>query len=433
ILQNYVDEVDPKVLYEGAMRGLLDSLQDPHSTFLDAEAMRDMQDTTVGQYGGIGLYISKTPPASRLPGEEPWVEVVSPIEGTPGWRAGIQPGDWISEIDGVSTAPLTMSEVLKRLRGAPGSTVVLTIRRGDLITFPLAIVRALIEVPSVKSAMLPNRAGYLRIIEFNPQTASRVQAAVEDFRYRGATAMVLDLRNNPGGLLSAAIDTADLFLQSGVIVSTRSRTPMENQVFRARPPVPVPTGWPVIVLLNRGSASASEILAGALRDQGRAYLIGERSYGKGAVQQVFPLGETGFKLTMSRYFTPSDADIDKVGIAPDLEIREPELADEESAELSRILEQRLIANFAREKPNATEEERRAFVRGLLGSGVRLPERLLNRLVRDEVQRTSIAPAFDLDYDIQLQEAVRILDGGRLPELLSISRAMRESQRPAAAP
>ncbi|HRZ89323.1 MAG TPA: S41 family peptidase, partial [Spirochaetia bacterium] len=281
ILQNYVDEVDPKVLYEGAMKGMLDALNDPYSTFLDSAAISDLQDTTVGQYGGIGLYISKTPPSSRRPGEEPWVEVVSPIEDTPGWRAGIQPGDWISEIDGASTAPLAMDEVLKKLRGTPGSTVVLTIRRGENITFPVAIVRALIEVPSVKRAMMPNRTGYLRIIEFNPQTTARVKEAVEDFKAQGARAMVIDLRNNPGGLLSAVIDTADLFLDSGVIVSTKSRTAYENQVYRAKPALEVPRDWPVVVLINRGSASASEILAGALKDQKRAYLIGERSYGKG--------------------------------------------------------------------------------------------------------------------------------------------------------
>lgn len=432
VLQNFVDEVDPRVLYEGAMKGMLDALKDPYSTFLDTSAMSDLQDTTVGQYGGVGLYISKTPPSSRLPGEEPWVEVVSPIEDTPGWRAGIQPGDWISEIDGISTAPLDMAEVLKKIRGAPGSTVVFTIRRGENITFPVALVRALIEVPSVKRAMIPSRTGYLRIIEFSPQTTARVKEAVEDFKAQGARALVVDLRNNPGGLLSSVIDTADLFLDSGVIVSTKSRTPYENQVYRAKSVLTVPKDWPVVVLINRGSASASEILAGALKDQKRAYLIGERSYGKGAVQQIFPLGETGFKLTMSRYYTPSDANIDKVGIFPDLEVKEPELTEEESAELSRLLEQRVFANFAKEKPGATEAERKAFVRKLRDSGVKLSDRLLDRLVRNELQRTTIAPAYDLDYDIQLQEALKLIDQGRIPELISGSRTVRESQELAAA-
>lgn len=440
VIQNYVDEVDPKVLYEGAMKGMLDALHDPYSTFLDQSAMSDLQDTTVGQYGGIGLYISKTVPASLKAGEEPWVEIVSPIEDTPGWKAGIQPGDWISEIDGESTAPLVMDEVLKKLRGAPGSTVVLTIRRGETITFPVAIVRALIEVPSVKKAVLPNKAGYLRIIEFNPQTPNRVRDAVEEFKSQGIKSLVVDLRNNPGGLLSAVIDTADFFLDSGVIVSTKSRTPFENAVYKAKTSLTVPRDWPVVILINRGSASASEILAGALKDQKRAYLIGERSYGKGAVQQIFPLGETGFKLTMSRYYTPSDANIDKVGIYPDLEIKEPELTEEEAADLNRLLEQRAFANFARDTPNASEAEKLAYVRKLRESGARLSERLLERLLRNEFQRTSIAPAFDLEYDIQLQEAVRILDEGHLRELLSRSRTVRESQElavaaqaPAAAP
>jgi carboxyl-terminal processing protease len=427
VIQNYVDEVDPKVLYEGAMKGMLDALNDPYSTFLDEAAMSDLQDTTQGEYGGIGLYISKTPPASLKPGEEPWVEVVSPIEDTPGWRAGIQPGDWISQIDGESTEPLAMDEVLKKLRGAPGSTVVLTIRRGESISFPVAIVRALIEVPSVKKAMLPNKAGYLRIIEFNPQTPNRVEEAIREFKANSATALVVDLRNNPGGLLSAVIDTADLFLESGVIVSTKSRTLFENATYRAKPDVEVPKGWPVVVLINRGSASASEILAGALKDHRRAYLIGERSYGKGAVQQIFPLGETGFKLTMSRYYTPSDANIDKIGIAPDLEVKEPDFTDGETKDLTRLLEERAFANFAKEHPNASEAEQRAFVRKLKDSGVGLSDRVLERLVRNELQRTTIAPVFDLEYDIQLQEAVRLLDKGQIRELLSLTHTVRETQ------
>jgi carboxyl-terminal processing protease len=438
VLQNYVDEVDPKVLYEGAMKGMLDALKDPYSTFLDAAAMSDLQDTTEGQYGGIGLYISKTPPASLKPGDEPYVEIVSPIEDTPGWKAGVQPGDWITEIDGESTEPLAMDEVLKKLRGAPGSTVVLTIRRGESITFPVAIVRALIEVPSVKKAMLPNKAGYLRIIEFNPQTPNRVEEAVNDFKAQGASGLVVDLRNNPGGLLSAVVDTADLFLDSGVIVSTKSRTLFENATYQAKPSLVVPKEWPVVVLINRGSASASEILAGALKDHKRAYLIGERSYGKGVVQQIFPLGETGFKLTMSRYYTPSDASIDKVGIPPDLEIKEPDLTEAETKDLARLLEDRTFTTFAKEHPSATAKEQKAFARKLQDSGVHLPDRILERLIRNELQRTSVAPAFDLDYDIQLQEAVRLLSEGRIRELLSYTHTLKETQNlavavPASAP
>ncbi len=432
VIQNYVDEVDPRILYEGAMRGMLDALNDPYSTFLDSAAMSDLQDTTEGRFGGIGLYINKIPPASLKPGEEPWVEIVSPIEDTPGWRAGIQPGDWITEIDGETTEALLMDEVLTKLRGKPGTTVVLTIRRGQSITFPVPIVRALIEVPSIKKAVLPNKAGYLRIIEFTPQTPARVKETLEEFSAQGLKALVVDLRNNPGGLLSAVIDTADLFLESGVIVSTKSRTPFENAVYQAKPDLAAPQSWPVILLINRGSASASEILAGALKDHKRAYLIGEQSYGKGAVQQIFPLGETGFKLTMSRYYTPSDANIDKVGIAPDLVVKEPELTDEETEELSRLLEERTFTNFAKEHPDATEAAKKEFVRKLRESGVKLSERLLDRLLRNEFQRTSIAPAYDLEYDIQLQEAVRILNEGSYRELLSRSKTVREAQSLAAA-
>ncbi|HQO66093.1 MAG TPA: S41 family peptidase, partial [Spirochaetales bacterium] len=274
ILENYVEEVDPKVLYEGAMQGMFDSLGDPYSSFLTDAMMSDLNDTTTGRFGGIGLYISKPLADAKAPDRRLFVEVVSPIEDTPGWRAGIMPGDQITHIDGEPTEPLTMDEVLGRLRGEPGSTVTITLLRGAGLVFDERITRAVIEVPTVKRAMLPGGAGYLRIIEFTPQTVSRVSEAIEWFKSQRYTSLVIDLRNNPGGLLQSVIQIADLFLDRGVIVSTKSRNRYENAVYQAKPPLAVPKDLRVVVLINRGSASASEILAGALKDQKRAYLIG---------------------------------------------------------------------------------------------------------------------------------------------------------------
>lgn len=429
ILQNYVDEVDPKKLYEGAMQGLFESLEDPYSSFLTEAMVSDLNDTTTGQFGGIGLYINKPVAA---PGKPSFVEIVSPIEDTPGWRAGIQPGDQITHINGEPTEPLVMDEVLKRLRGAPGTTVTITILRGTSVVFDETITRAMIEVPSVKKAMLPDGAGYLRIVEFTPQTAGRVREAIDFFKTKNYNGLVIDLRNNPGGLLQSAIQVADLFVSEGVIVSTKSRLRSENAVYRATRAVAVPAELPIVVLINKGSASASEILAGALKDNRRAYLVGETSYGKGSVQQVLSLGETGFKLTMSRYYTPSDANIDKVGVAPDLEVKEPELNAAEEASLNELMSRDVFAKFARDNTDATPEQVAQFVKGLRAAGSPLSERLLRRLVRNQLNRTRIAPEFDLDYDLQLKAALDVLAGGQFKSLMANSLSVLDLQARSAA-
>ncbi|HAE23574.1 MAG TPA: peptidase S41 [Spirochaetaceae bacterium] len=427
ILQNYVEEVDSKKLYEGAMQGLFDSLGDPYSSFLTEAMVNDLNDTTVGQFGGIGLYINKPLPDPKTPDKRSYVEIVSPIEDTPGWRAGIQPGDQITHINGEPTEPLVMDEVLKRLRGTPGSTVTITILRGTSVIFDEKIVRAMIEVPTVKRAMLPDGSGYLRIIEFTPQTVTRVRESLDWFKTNKYNGIVIDLRNNPGGLLQSVIQVADLFLSEGIIVSTKSRTRSENAVYRARADAVVPKGLPIIVLINRGSASASEILAGALKDNKRAYLIGENSYGKGSVQQVLSLGDTGFKLTMSRYYTPSDANIDKVGIAPDLQVKEPELSPAEEESLNNLMSRNVFEQFAKTNPGATPAQVDMFVRGLRSAGSPLSERVLKRLVRNQLLRTSIAPEYDLEYDLQLKAALDVLASGQFATLVASSMSVHDLQ------
>ena len=427
ILENYVDEVDPLVLYEGAMQGLFNALGDPYSSFLTEKMMSDLTDTTTGKFGGLGLYIDKPVADPKKPDKRLYVDIVSPIEDTPGWRAGILPGDQITHIDGEPTEPLVMDEVLKRLRGEPGTTVTITILRGANLTFQETLTRAMIEIPSIKREMLPDGTAYLRIIEFSPQTVLRVREALEWFKSQSYTGLVIDLRNNPGGLLQSVVQVADLFLPRGVIVSTKSRNIQENVVYSARQATQVDAELPIVVLINKGSASASEILAGALKDNKRAYLIGGNSYGKGSVQLVLPLGETGFKLTMSRYYTPSDANIDKVGIAPDLEVKEPELTPEQEASLSELIDRDIFASFAREKPNAGKAEVELFVRGLRAAGSPLTERVLTKMVRNQLQRTSIVPAYDLDFDIQLKAAMEILAGGQYKSLLSSTLSVRDLQ------
>jgi carboxyl-terminal processing protease len=401
IQKNYVDEVDPKKLIDGALKGLFDSLGDPYSVYLSSEEMRDLGDTTTGRFGGVGLIISKV---------DNGVEVVSPIEDTPAYRAGVNAGDLIVEVNGQSVVDWTIDQVLAVLRGAPGTSVTMTIMRGKSLRLEVPVVRAVIEVPTVKKDMIAGGIGYLRIIQFTPLTAERVQETLRGFESSGYRALVLDLRGNPGGLLSASVDVANFFLSRGPIVSTRSRMPAENQVFYASARrMIVPEQLPVVVLINRGSASASEILAGALQDTRRATVVGEKSYGKGSVQWVRRLGEQGYRLTISRYYTPVGKNIDKVGIIPDVEIKEPVLTEQEEKAVSALIEQNLLRDFVLEHPQPTEAQIKAFIAELAGKNIELPERYIQRLVRNEANRTNNnPPVYDLEFDQALQKAVELL-------------------------
>jgi carboxyl-terminal processing protease len=425
IQKHYVEEVDPKTLYEGAMTGMFNSLEDPYSSFLQESEMADLSENVIqGSYGGIGLYISK-PAGERADGKPPYVEVASPIEDTPGWRAGIKPGDFIIEINGESTDTLTMDDVLARLKGPAGVEVKLLVRRGKSLEFPVSVTREIIEVPTVKQAMIGD-IGYVRLISFSAMTADRTREALEKFKEQGYRSLIVDLRNNYGGLLQAAVGVSDLFLSGGTVVSVKSRISSENSVFNARGDALVAPEIPVVVLINRGSASASEILAGALKDRGRAYLVGEKSFGKGSVQQVYPLEKTGFKITTARYYTPSDVNIDKIGIPPDREVLFPEFTEEDSAKLSELITANRIPDFVEQNPGAASALADEFARSLSGEyGLELS--LLKRLIRDEQNRTAIAPVYDLEYDVQLQEAVNILRGDAYNALMKTTKTLRDLQ------
>jgi carboxyl-terminal processing protease len=403
VQEHYVDEdkVDPNNLIEGAMRGMFEALDDPHSAYLSPEEMRDLDDTTMGRFGGVGLIISKI---------DRGVEVVAPIEGTPAYRAGVNAGDLIVAVDGESVVDLNIDEVLSVLRGEPGSSVTMTIIRGKNLRFDVRVVRDMIEVPTVRQDMIPGGIGYLRIIQFTPLTVDRVEEALQQFADSGYSSLIIDLRSNPGGLLSGVIDIADFFLSKGPIVSTRSRVASENHVFYASSRnTMVPADLPIVVLIDRGSASASEILAGALQDTGRATIMGEKSYGKGSVQQIKRVGDAGFRLTMSRYYTPLGKNIDHIGISPDVPIQEPELSEEEEQALSRIIEEELIKDFLSRYPNPTDEDIDSFERELVNKDVRLDDRYIRRLVRNELNRTNNnPPVYDLEFDLVLQEAVNYL-------------------------
>jgi carboxyl-terminal processing protease len=430
VQQNYVDEVDAKVLYEGALKGMLEALKDPYTLYLDPNTMRDLSDTTAGTFGGVGLSISK--PFESTPDKPAYVEVSSPIEDTPGAKAGILSGDYITAIDGESTSDMSMEQVLDHLRGQVNTPVTISILRGKDITFDVKLVRAVIEVPTVKYGMIDN-TGYLRIIEFTPETPHRVQEALDSFAKNEYKNLIIDLRDNPGGLITSVADVADKFIDSGTIVSTKSRLTFENNVYTASSDkTTVPPGLPVVVLINHGSASASEILSGALKDDHLAYLVGQRSYGKGSVQQVIPLSDTdGFKMTMARYYTPSDTNIDKVGIPPDREVLYPELTSEQEKAYTELIKSDDVGKYVNAHPSMSEKDIAAYA-VVLQKKYALDASLLRRLIRLQSTRMTGTPLYDLDYDIQLKAALEVLKTADFQKLVKSTKTLKELQDEAAA-
>ena len=423
--QNYIDEIDARVLYEGALKGMLDSLKDPYTVYLDPNTMRDLTDTTAGNFGGVGLSISKALESSS---ERPaYVEVASPIEDTPGAKAGIQAGDYITAIDGEATDPMTMEQVLNKLRGTVGTSVTVSILRGNDIKFDVRLVRAIIEVPTVKFGMIGN-IGYVRLIQFTPDTPKRLQEALDSFAKSNFKSLIIDVRDNPGGLITSVADVADKFIDSGTIVSTKSRLRFENHVYMAsKSKTTVPKNIPIVVLINRGSASASEILAGALKDNHLAYLVGQQTYGKGSVQQVIPLSNTdGFKITMARYYTPSDTNIDKIGIPPDREILFPTLSEAEEKSYADLIKKDEIRSYVENHKGMTESDIARYAT-TLQKNYNLNESLLRRLIRLQVNRTKPSPLYDLDYDIQLAEALKILRAEDFSSLVRQTKTLKELQ------
>ncbi|HET6450451.1 MAG TPA: S41 family peptidase [Spirochaetia bacterium] len=409
IRDTYVDadKAVPKALYEGALKGMFDALGDPYSMYLNAAEWTDLTDISTGSFGGVGLEITKV--------DKVGAQVVSALEGTPGYRAGVTAGDMIVKVDGNNVADLTLSAIRDALRGTPHTDVTVTIKRGDTVQFDTTITRDIIQLRTVKYAMMPGGIGYLRLSEFTPQSAEQCREAIRAFVAANYTSMILDLRGNPGGLLNSAVDVANLFLNQGVIVQRKSeRVPSENVTYNARPGrMIVDPKIPVVVLVDRYSASAAEILSGALKDYHRATLMGEKTYGKGSVQTVQALGDGGYRLTTSRYYTPAGVttgvSIDHKGIEPDRAVSEPALTDDQQKALNDLLNGTFIKDFVKATPNPTDADLTRFIAGLHAKGIALDDRYLRRLVRVQQNITNNnPPPYDVDFDIVLQAAVKAL-------------------------
>ena len=313
--RQYVTPVDDKKLIQSAMQGMLSSL-DPHSDYLTPDAYTDLQDQTKGEYGGLGLEIQADDGA---------IKVISPIDNTPASRAGIKPGDYILAVDGENVLGASVSDAVKQMRGKPGAPVTLTIGRKASQPFDVKLVREIIQPPSVTSKMQGDY-GYVRLSSFNEKATDETLAAINALKAKNPQmkGLVLDLRNNPGGLLDQAVGVASLFLNGGEVVSQRGRDAQDIERYDAKGH-DVLNGLPMVVLINNGTASASEIVSGALQDRHRAAIVGVTSFGKGSVQTVFPLRgglDGALKLTTARYYTPSGRSIQRTGIQPDLEVAE---------------------------------------------------------------------------------------------------------------
>ncbi|WP_370228551.1 S41 family peptidase [Cognatishimia sp.] len=384
IRSQYVEDVDEGDLIEAAINGMLTSL-DPHSSYLSPDDAAQMRLQTRGEFGGLGIEVTQ---------EEGFVKVVSPIDGTPASEAGIEAGDFITHVDGESVLGLTLDEAVDLMRGPVGSEIIITVaREGETEPFDVSIIRDTIKLTAVRSRTEGDSI-VLRVTTFNDQTTPNLEEGIaEQIEAAGGieniNGLVLDLRNNPGGLLTQAIRVSDAFLEKGEIVSTRGRYVEDGERFNATPG-DLMQGKPIVVLINGGSASASEIVAGALKDHRRAIVVGTKSFGKGSVQTVMPLrGEGAMRLTTARYYTPSGRSIQALGVSPDIVVEQP-----------------------RRQPQAEEEEERrtrseADLRGSLGNDS-LSEDEIRQIEEDRALAEASAQLREDDY--QLAYAIDILKG-----------------------
>ena len=335
IKNDYVEEVEDGVLLENAIRGMLEGL-DPHSSYLDEEAYMDLQEGTSGEFGGLGIEVGM---------EDGFIKVISPIDDTPAQKAGLQAGDLIIRLDETPVKGMSLTDAVARMRGEPGTDITLTIiRDGAEKPLKVTITRDVIKVKSVRTRSLEPGFGYLRISHFQSRTAEDARAGLQELKQDndgGLDGLILDLRNNPGGILSAAVGVSDLFLDKGLIVYTEGRIDDSTLKFNAKP-ADLLDNAPIVVLVNSGSASASEIVAGALQDHKRAIIMGQKTFGKGSVQTVLPVSNAAaLKLTTARYYTPSGRSIQVSGIEPDVSVARVKVESLEDDEPGTITEENL--------------------------------------------------------------------------------------------
>ena len=400
IMGEYVEEKKPKDVIYGALTGMLGSL-DPHSQFLTPEDYEELKTDTEGKFGGLGIEISI---------RDGLLTVVTPIEDTPAWKAGIKAGDRVVKIEKDLTRDMTLSQAVKKLRGAPGSKVHLTVmREPEFKVHDFDITREIIHVKDIKDPQIvADHIAYLRLVEFREDSCEQMEKELKKLKDQGATALILDVRNNPGGLLNVAIRISELFLPSGkTIVSTRGRHPAQNTVSVSRNTKNEFAEWPIVLLINEGSASGSEILAGALKDNKRAVTLGVKSFGKGSVQSVIPLPDgSGLRLTTSKYFTPSGVCIHEIGITPDIVVeRVVSPAEEDPDSDAGDADARPVKSLQKDKAA------KKIFDNLELEGVKDPNEIEKRK-RDETMKQR------MQDDNQVQSAISVIKGIRVYKKLT---------------
>ncbi len=406
ILTEYVDEASPKDMFYGAIRGMINSLNDPFSRFLDEKSFEELKEMTTGKFQGVGIEITI---------QDGQVIVVTPIDDSPAMKAGILSGDVITTIDGKAVKGMKLEKIVNLIRGLPKSTVKLQVRRegfDEPMNFELE--RAPVKITSVEYDVIKERnIGYLRLKNFGSETTRDVTRALKFFNAGGIKKIVVDVRNNPGGLLSSSIEISELLLERGkTIVSTRGKEGSGRvQVYKSQSE-PIYRGA-LIMLVNNGSASASEILSGAIRDNGRGKLLGVKTFGKGSVQKSFNLDDDiGVAITVAKYYTPSGELIHKKGIKPDYEVPLEKLSESEMKNLKVVRDRKILEQFVRKDTEYTEETKASFRAALARDGVILPDKTANYMLKDWIYRSRKKPLYDLEFDLQLNEAIRHLSGGK---------------------
>ncbi len=402
IIQNeYIDRVDSSKLVEGAIEGMINSLNDPHSQWVSSQEYENVTIRKEG-FGGVGMEITV---------KDNFVTVVSPLEDTPASKAGLQPGDKIIKIDGESAIGMTSNEAVSKIRGVIGTNVTLTILREDEEEpLDFILTRALIKLPNIKQKILDKDIGYIRIIGFMDESTSRdLKDSLIFLKSKGIKELILDLRNNSGGLLTQAVDVADQFLSSGVIVSTRGRDFKQSQTYSAHPEGDV-FKMPLLILINGGSASASEIVAGAIKEHKRGILLGTKSFGKGTVQKVFPMENGGaIWITTDKYYTPNGICIDKEGIEPNIKVETFKPTQKEKEILNELESSELVEEFISQNPRWKEKDLPPLIQKLKEKGIIVEEELLERVLRQKDEDKEN----DMLNDLQLMQAVEVLKSSKI--------------------
>jgi carboxyl-terminal processing protease len=415
VQRDFLFDIDHKAVYESMAKGLFAGLDDEYSAYIVSKDAADFSEDTSGTYGGIGAYISKnyleyrdfTKPKTYM------VNITSVFPGSPAEAAGLRAGDLISHIDGESVEDWEADEASHALKGTPNTPVVLTVHRGDN-TFDVTVIRKIVSVPTVSVDVINDTIGYLRITQFTTSTGNQVSKELSDLLKRGITSLIIDLRNNPGGIVDAAMSVADMLLADKTIVHVSSKNSSDNRTYVSSEQLLVPQTMPVVVLVNEGSASSSEILAGALKDNDRAILIGTNTFGKGLIQIVSPFGDGYYTLTTSQYRTPDGNDIHEIGIPVDIEVEDLEVSDEDMDAYMDFINSGVIGEFIEEYPEFSDDHVELFLDTVVGEDPPLEEDIYRLLLRREYlfqMPYDDRPIADPEYDRVLNRAVEYLETG----------------------